>query len=358
MSIDTPCGSRNTSQRLSKRFTSKGFTLVELLVVIGIIALLISVLLPALNRARQQASLVQCQSNLRQMGQAVIMYAGDNQGTLPFGFWDGVWDPMHPTVPITYTAPDQVGFHETTWSILIQQYMSKAGGNFIENATTGGLQSAVRKVFLCPDAPGAIAVTNSNTYTQYVCHPRLMPWMTQWNNNPDPVSGKFTQPYKLAQIKRSAEIGLIFEAALLPDANGGWNVPSTIPVANDLDGGEFNPPSGVATTHLTDQYGFSGNTGAAVIGPNGATTTSLNAGQPVNLAAGSNGPWITHPPNLDVQYNNVGTGPPYGAGNIRFRHLNNTESPVLMVDGHVQVFTYNPKTWTTDLLRGNINVNP
>ena len=61
-----------------------GFTLVELLVVIGIIALLIAILMPALSRAREQALRTKCLSNHRQLVTALNMYANENRQSLPF----------------------------------------------------------------------------------------------------------------------------------------------------------------------------------------------------------------------------------------------------------------------------------
>src|SRR5438046_1509425 len=65
------------------RKKTHGFTLVELLVVIGIIALLISVLLPALGKAREQANLVACAANMRSVSQAVFLYQAENKGSFP-----------------------------------------------------------------------------------------------------------------------------------------------------------------------------------------------------------------------------------------------------------------------------------
>ncbi len=66
-----------------QRFPRRAFTLVELLVVIGIIALLIAVIIPALNSARERANRVKCLSNLRQIGLAERVYAMDNREQYP-----------------------------------------------------------------------------------------------------------------------------------------------------------------------------------------------------------------------------------------------------------------------------------
>jgi prepilin-type N-terminal cleavage/methylation domain-containing protein/prepilin-type processing-associated H-X9-DG protein len=74
----------------------RGFTLVELLVVIGIIAVLVGILLPALNRAREQANTTQCLSNLRQIGTAITNYASDTGGWLVPGRYDATTYPGNP----------------------------------------------------------------------------------------------------------------------------------------------------------------------------------------------------------------------------------------------------------------------
>ena len=124
-----PPQSRNGSRCLLGRARGSAFTLVELLVVVGIIAVLISLLLPSLTAAREQARTVACLSNLRQIGLAAAIYTAETKGyVLPAAYRD----------PTAVSGPDKWVPNETWATILVN-------GNYLVGLTTSDAS-----IFACP----------------------------------------------------------------------------------------------------------------------------------------------------------------------------------------------------------------
>ena len=119
----------------------KAFTLVELLVVISIIALLISLLLPSLAKARKDSLSTVCLSNLRELGQATIEYSDANSGTMiPYG-----WD-----FPFYGTTGDDAAQYNLGWTRLLAPYLSGQRVPYLPGTQEDSEPRSVLAIMTCP----------------------------------------------------------------------------------------------------------------------------------------------------------------------------------------------------------------
>jgi prepilin-type N-terminal cleavage/methylation domain-containing protein len=121
---------QSRGRRVKKR-PMRGFTLVELLVVISIIAFLVSILLPALGKAREQAKLTLCMSNVRQMSTGLFLYVLDNENRLPH-YIDGDQTPSTTWMRVAgkYTGLDTINKGESIQFCPSTNYPDKDDGRF------------------------------------------------------------------------------------------------------------------------------------------------------------------------------------------------------------------------------------
>ena len=157
----------------TRRRILSAFTLVELLVVIGIIALLIAILLPALNRAKENAKVVQCASNLRQLGMAFVAYAQDFKNNFPPNV-GGTAPPGYPIYQAWYDD-DKIGKYLPKYAFPAPGSATIGGGVMVCPNDEDSVRSYSQNwLSVCFTSPGGMAVANgpppTGTFFRYGVH--------------------------------------------------------------------------------------------------------------------------------------------------------------------------------------------
>jgi len=277
----------------------RGFTLVELLVVIGIIAVLIGILLPVIGRARDQANTTACMAAMRNLGQLVHAYSIEFKGSVPFSYYTDTGASGSTTVGENDgDATDRITY--VWWSVL-RKYMRKGSSSVYDNSTLlpdGSRSTRYMAAFNCPTAQEREAGCDFGS--NMVIMPELR-WET--------VIFAGTPSYR--QLTKPAQLSKLYpDNALLWDACELGNVDPPFSrqyvCGYDVDMGNFNNPRTLSRLRFRGQ-----------IPPAGVTPT--------------NGDEFPIDPGPNTDDGSAGT-----RGNILWRHSRKTAANFLFADGTVR----------------------
>lgn len=222
--------------------TRLAFTLVELLVVIGIIALLIAILLPALSNARRSAKDVQCSSNIRQLCTALIMYANANKGKYP------------PNINDLPGTPPPGNRDYVYW------YNDDIIGKYLPKTVLTGSGSVGGPIMNCPEDLEGLRCYAMNLWASSGAD--------QFVHNKTPVAVNYTAPGYVpnppfrgmlfdASSKGTSELILMGEKFPSNFALGGYFAGSTIGFQGDTSGQRFGGNGGyLPASNLGGRYGL------------------------------------------------------------------------------------------------------
>jgi prepilin-type processing-associated H-X9-DG protein/prepilin-type N-terminal cleavage/methylation domain-containing protein len=318
---------RRLPQQRRRQRNRGAFTLVELLVVIGIIAVLIGILLPVISAARQRAETTACMATLRNLGQAIYAYSVEFKGSVPFSLYYESGTSSAGQTAVGESEQDVKDKSTYVWWAVLRKYMRGHGGNW-DNSTfnsDGSRSTRFMAAFACASGQ------NRDAGCDYGANMLIMPELN-WENL---VMTNTPSPNKLA---RPGQLGRMY-----PDCALLWDQSELAPgfdkqfvCGYGVDGGLFSDSTNYPWYRIRGV--------APSDDPDSSDDHPIRPG-----------------PNVDINTSNF--TPADALGNIRWRHNKNKVANFLFADGSVKSFTIttnydDPASTKGDCLRKYFRIKP